>query len=273
MRFLPVLCVTLVASCAQGRAPAGDGGIAGSDASDLADAADVADADTCPGDPCSLLEQCGCGGQQVCDLDTSNLATAGTACRDVVVPGTEGANCSMDSQCAAGYSCFGAPGQCRRYCAADADCGTDAYCLIQVVFGSPSMPVPDTTLCTKACTPDAASDNGCPSAPQFGCRIIQNDPDGVAASGDEFLVTDCGKASASGTDGVDCATAGDAACAAGFSCFTITQGGNPVGDQCKQLCVFTVDGNPGSRLCGTGTCTQLTGDPFLVGTTEYGACL
>lgn len=266
-----VLVGCLALACARGAAAPGDGGAEADGASAADGGGGAADADTCPAEPCSLLDQCGCGATQVCDLDPDGLASGATACRDVTSPGTELANCAVSTECAGGYSCLGAGGalQCRRYCDEDADCGEGGHCLIEVIYtddGGATQPVPGAVTCTKSCTIEAASDNGCPADPQFGCRLVWENPDSSAeTNGDEYFLSDCGRAPASGGRD-DAACTGHASCAPGYGCVTFSDG-----KRCKQYCVYAVGGAAGPRACAAGTCRQFSDHP-TIGTSEYGYC-
>jgi len=272
---------SLAAACATGTPPEGGGdgggGGGGPDAATPADAAPQADADTCEADPCSLLEQCGCGATQVCDLDGAALATGGTECRDVTAPGTDLASCASSTECAGGYVCLGSPGQCRRYCdsaGGEPSCDEGGHCILQVVYdpgGGALEPVPGAVTCTKPCAPEKASDNGCPSDPQFGCRFFRYDPDQTPDSGDEIHVTDCAGAPAPGTAGNEAACEFSSDCAPGYACVTFSGGDNPR-TVCKQTCVYAVGGVAGPRGCAAGTCQQYAEPRPIVGTTEYGRC-
>ncbi len=263
-----LLLVCTLAACARGSASGGDGGPS-VDGAPRADAASAADADTCAAEPCSLLDQCGCGDTQVCDLDRDQLATGTTECRDVTAPGTERANCEATTECAGGFGCLGVTDfmQCRRYCDGDGDCGDGGHCVIPVTYvddGGDTQPVPGAVACSKSCSPEAAADNGCPSDPQLACRMLYEDPDGTAASGDEYFLSDCGRAS-SGGDDATCTS--HASCRSGFGCITFAASDK----RCKQYCVYNVDGAAGPRVCASGSCRQFSDNP-MIGTTEYGYC-
>jgi hypothetical protein len=221
------------------------------------------DAATCSSAPCSILPQCGCQGQ-VCDLDPENLASAGTACRDVSSPGDETSACSALTGCAGGYVCLG--GQCRVYCDDDNPCGDGAHCILQPSYEvSAGMyeTVPDVFTCTKSCSPDLPTANGCPSSPdQFGCHLRRADPDGVADSGDEFFHSDCLTSEGRGND-ADCSDLGDAACAPGYECVSLN-----ATSVCKQLCTV-----PGGICAGGLTCTAFVDPKPVIGGIEYGVCL
>ena len=271
MRPVLLLIACLAFACAKGSPAGGDGGAGAVDGAASGDGGGGVDADTCTAEPCSLLDQCGCGATQVCDLDRDQLASGATDCRDVTAPGTEQANCASSTECAAGYGCLGVADfmQCRRYCGEDGDCGAGAHCIIEVTYtgdGGGQEPVPGAVTCSKSCAIEASSANGCPADPQFGCRLFYEDPDGTAESGDEYFFSDCGRAPASG-GGDDVTCTSHASCKSGYGC--VTFGGEK---RCKQTCVYGVDGAAGPRVCnGTGTCRQFTDTP-MIGTTEYGYC-
>lgn len=257
-----------LAACARGTAMDGDGGPV-VDAAAVIDAAAQLDADTCSAEPCSLLDQCGCGITQVCDLDRDGLASGTTECRDVTAPGTERANCEATTECAGGFGCLGVNNfmQCRRYCDGDDDCGDGGHCVIPVTYvddGGATQPVPGAAVCSKSCTLEAATDNGCPSDPQLACRLLYEDPDGTAASGDEYFLSDCGRA---GGGGDDATCTSHASCRSGFGCITFAASDK----RCKQTCVYNVDGAAGPRVCASGSCRQFSDNP-MIGTTEYGYC-
>lgn len=221
--------------------------------------------DVCATDPCDLLDQCGCPATQVCDLDRGDLASGATACRDVTSPGTETGACDTATDCAEGYICLGNPGQCRRFCDPDDDmCGAGAFCRIHVVYdagGGNLEDVPGAVTCTKSCSPELATGNGCPDG--FGCDTF------VANSGqpDEFQHTDCRSAPASGGgDGADCSTNGKRDCAPGFTCVIFSSNGTETGRECKQICVV-----PGGA-CTAGSCTAYNGGGPQVDGVEYGFC-
>ncbi len=267
--LLLVLCT--LAACARASPPAGDGG-AGVDGAAAGDGGGgELDADSCTAEPCSLLDQCGCGDNQVCDLDRDDLPSGATDCRDVTAPGTALANCASTTECAGGYGCLGVTDfmQCRRYCDDESDCGDGAHCVIDVTYtddGGAQQPVPGAVTCTKSCTLEAASDNGCPDDPQFGCRMLWENPNGSAdPDGDEYFLTDCGRAPASG-GGDDVTCTAHQSCKPGFGCLSFSDG-----KRCKQYCVYNVDGAAGPRVCAAGTCRQFSDTP-TIGATEYGYC-
>ena len=269
-----LLLLSLLAACAKASPADGDAGAGGADGAAGGDSGGggEADADTCVAEPCSLLDQCGCSNTQVCDLDRDDLPSGATDCRDVTAPGTGLANCESSTECAGGFGCLGVADfmQCRRYCDDETDCGEGGHCIIEVTYtdgGGNSQPVPGAVTCTKSCTLEAASDNRCPSDPQFGCRLLWENPNGSAeADGDEYFLSDCGRAPASG-GGDDVACTAHASCAPGFGCVTFAAADK----RCKQTCVWAVDGAAGPRVCAAGTCRQFSDTP-LIGTTEYGYC-
>jgi hypothetical protein len=182
------------------------------------------------------------------------------------VPGNATSNCASETECGGGFSCFGGGGfgQCRKYCDGHDDCGTRGYCLLQVVFGTNSTPVPGAVLCTKSCDPLPLTNNGCPGSPQLGCRLFI-DGNNATGNGANSWLTDCVPAATTG--GLhDAPCTSDASCAPGHECFTITGGTNP-GDRCRQIC------DRAAPVCSTGTCQAYPGDnpPTIDGKT-YGVC-
>jgi hypothetical protein len=244
---------------------------------------------SCPNSPCDLVAQCGCSSPQVCDLNGSQLPSGGTTCRDVTTPGTSTATCSTVNGCAGGYVCLGSsPGQCREYCDPDNDtCGSNgpgSFCNIYIVYdsgGGNYAPVPGAVTCTKSCDPTSTSPTGCPSG--FGCHVSLWDPNcdtdmdgvpdgGCTYDGDEYAMTDCAAAPASGgTDGATCTYNSD--CAPSFDCINVDS--TP---QCKQSCVCNTSVASGQvcntgAVCGTGSCRAFSDPRPTVGGTEYGVCI
>jgi hypothetical protein len=123
-------------------------------------------------------------------------------------------------------------------------------------------------LCTKACKAEAPSGSGCPD--QRACDFYWNDPNGAPDSGDEYWYTDC-RATGTGGDAASCATNGGADCQAGFGCFSMTYSDETVKDECRQICVWSVNGSDGLRRCAAGSCHQVEGGLVVAGT-EYGIC-
>ncbi len=264
--FCSLGVVLMLSSCAtsiQGRTnDSGNESVVDAGTPTTFDAVPSIDADTCPGDPCQLAPQCGCP-SEACDLDVDQLPTGGVVCREVVAPGTEASACAALDECAAGLVCLG--GHCRSYCNAQTSCPA-GQCIVQPVYESMSgsfEPIPGTQVCSKNCSPEKSSNNGCPATPQFGCHFAFHDPDGIAENGDEFFYTDCTRAPASGGgNGADCTTLGDTGCQPGYEC--VNQGGDTI---CRQICLVP------SGACTTGTCTAFAGDGLSVGAVEYGVCL
>jgi len=223
------------------------------------------DANNCVTQPCDLYEQCGCTPPQVCDLDDENLATGGTACRDVSTPGTDIDTCSAADGCAGGYVCLGNPGQCRRYCEDDDDCpGEGGLCMLNIVFGTPSQDVPGAVTCTKDCEPTVTAPASCPTG--FACHLYYDDPN-ETVNGDERFLTDCTKQPATGGgDGEACTYNSD--CVAGFDCINVDSVA-----QCKQTCACPSVGNCTGGSCDTGSCMGFSDPRPILGGTEYGVCI
>lgn len=263
MRVPSLLCVSLLAVACGGSGAGPDAG--GSDA--RAGGEPDARVQMCQQDPCDVLPQCGCDGQ-ACDIDPSAFATGGTMCRDFDATGNTLASCTALSDCGRGFVCLG--GQCRAYCNNRYRCGESAHCLIEPVYRTDEgtfEPIPGITACTKACKPAAKVDNGCPSDPQYACRIQYHDPD-PDVDGDQFWYSDCGSAPASGgLADTDCSEGGDSACAPGYDCVILTVG-EEQSRVCRELCALP-DGT-----CTSGTCMSFSNDPkVIVLGVEYGVCL
>lgn len=226
----------------------------------------------CSDGSCDVYQQCGCAPGEACDLDVSALDVGATECRPVTAPGQTAANCEANEECAAGYTCLGSPGQCRKMCDEDGDCGS-GRCVVQVIFENDQgelEDVPNAHACTKPCVPDSALDSGCPRDPAMGCRVYTDDPDGSAGTGDEYDYTDC-TLSGSGVNGFDCSVNDDADCASGFGCYVITYDDDTEASECRQICAVKVGGVLQQNQCGTGTCHGF--DPAsVIGDVEYGVC-
>ncbi len=230
------------------------------------DAPDISapDADlTCPTQPCDLLDQCGCGANQACDLDGNNLETGGTICRAVTASGDELDTCASGSECAAGFVCIGNPGRCRRYCDDNGDCpGDGGLCVINLSYNG--NPIPGAVTCSTHCDPIANNNNGCPAT--WGCHLYSYDPDGVPGNGDEMYLSDCDAPPANG-GGVGSSCSGSGDCLPGNDCVTINGSSS-----CRPTCLCP-GGNCGSGSCpgGSGSCYGY--DPAIViGGLTYGVC-
>jgi len=266
-----VLLANPVAGCS---ASAGDpsGGPDGGKADDPGGGGDddVGGGGSCDDQPCDLYDQCGCESGQACDLDNDALAEGATICRGVTAQGMSTSSCDADEECAGGYGCFGDPGQCRKYCEGDGDCG-NGYCSIPISYdagGGEYEEVPGAHVCTKACKADSAGGSGCP--PDRACDFYWEDPNGDGGE-DEYWYTDC-RPTGAGGDAADCSEGGNDDCLAGFGCFIISYDDGSERNQCRQICVWTVAGAEGDRSCAAGTCNQLGDGGIVVGDTEYGAC-
>jgi hypothetical protein len=246
------------------------GGDTTGDGSTGDDTGDGTGGPTCPNDPCDLYDQCGCGAGEACDLNYDKLSDGATECRTASKGQADDA-CSKPEDCASGYGCFGTPGQCRRFCDSDSTCGV-GYCSIRVLYdagGGNWEDVPDATLCTKACKPEAGSQSGCPGG--FSCRYYLQDPDGQPSNGDEYDYSDC-SAAGSGGDGASCKTHGDADCKTGFGCYNIVYDDKSVHTECRQICVVSRAGEPVENTCGAGTCHPWSDPKAMIGDVEYGVC-
>ncbi|HEU5060279.1 MAG TPA: hypothetical protein VFU21_27300 [Kofleriaceae bacterium] len=258
---MTVLACSLLAAC--GAADRDRGPDAGSGKTDDpggggGDGDDVTD---CPGVPCDLYQQCGCGEGEACDLAEDATSVENTTCRPAGA-GTGSATCDGPEDCAPGYVCE--VGQCWRWCEGDADCGEHSYCL------SAWADVVGASTCTKSCKPESPDDSGCPEG--MACRYYLHDPNGAEEyDGDEFEYTDCNPAG-EGTHGTDCAETGDAGCAAGYGCYSINWSDGSETTECRQICVFTVRGEPAANTCAVGTCHEWLDPGAVIGDVEYGTC-
>jgi hypothetical protein len=257
---MTVLACSLLTACGNGgRREAGPD--AGSDKTDDPGEGGGGDPADCPGVPCDLYAQCGCGEGEACDLTDGAASVEDTTCR-AAGTGTGAATCAAAEDCAPGYMCE--VGQCWRWCDEDGDCGEHSYCL-----GAWSDVVGAST-CTKSCKPESPEASGCPDG--YACRYYLHDPNGADEyDGDEFEYTDCNEAG-EGTHGTDCSETGDAGCAPGYGCYDINWNDGSVTTECRQICVFTIAGEPADDTCGVGTCHEWLDPGAVIGNVEYGTC-
>jgi hypothetical protein len=217
------------------------------------DASTPADASTCPTSPCDLVQQCGCGPTQACDIDGSDLI--GTACRGVTVAGDENDTCTAASQCGAGYVCVGdAAGEsCKAYCASTTDCASPrGQCVIQLT-NQTGAPIDGAVVCSSNCDPANASNPLCPSG--WSCDIFTATFQSV-----DHDIADC-RVVGTMTQGQACSAT--SACQAGLTCVN-----NGTSDVCGKICR-----RPAGTECTGGTTCYGFQTPFVVGTQEYGVCL
>jgi hypothetical protein len=209
---------------------------------------------TCPAEPCSLYEQCGCDAGEACDLDTTAFSEGRGACRQADASGTADAYCTATTDCAVGYSCLG--GQCRNLCDDEDDCdGNRCNIRVRYTAGGTTAYVPGVQACAKVCDIADETPDGCPDG--MACRFMKD------AAG---YYSDCDRATAGGVSGTTC-TAGGIECAPGHGCFTISAGVL----ECREMCAVTINGSPAADSCSTGTCTALSAG-MQIGTTNYGYC-
>lgn len=182
---------------------------------------------------CSILPQSGCPTTQKCT--TRDGLT--TVC-DPEGPNTRGQVCTTTNNvdsCAKGLVCADAgkgKGECRLFCATDADCGPRAYCQYTIDPGN-------FRLCSQACN---AIYPGAGCAAGLGCYVAANER------------TDC-KAPGTAGDNAPCTTATD--CKPGMVCY------GPVGSSvCHRVCK---KGDP-SQCLGTDECYNIQT------WTSYGIC-
>jgi hypothetical protein len=210
--------------------------------------------DLAPG-TCDVVTQAGCGTSEKC-----TLSGGGARC---VTDGTKlnGQTCGPASDdCIKGTLCTTESStlrQCRAFCAADTDCkqpapggtpaGNTPHCIITL---NSSMQ----KVCTVACNPvPALGASGCASG--LACQVFRTQA--IAQ------LSDC-TAPGIGTDGADCATNGNADCAAGFGCVTTTDQNNNMQSRCRRIC--RAGNNPDCQTGGFGCVTP-------TGATMWGFCI
>jgi hypothetical protein len=192
---------------------------------------------TCPAAPagaaCGVDPQCGCPTGDKCDIAGSATAacvTAGTA--------AEGANCSLNTDCAAGLTCLG--GVCHAFCpTADVAC-PGGEC-VQAGEGQPQDLV-----CLISCGP----------APET-CKAGQTCEVATLTATGAF-VSDCetpGTVAAGGT------CTGNSDCGAGLGCI-----GMP--STCLQWCQLS----PSPTTCTSGAACTGFNTPLVLNGITYGAC-
>jgi hypothetical protein len=249
-----LLTLAVLGACAKGGGGTGDAQV---DTPAPADAA--LDSNGCSVQPCSILPQCGCTGQNTCDLDSGD--SMGTACRNITVPGTETSACSSKTECDRNFTCIGgaAYASCKKFCTSNADCGSPRG---QCVLGFASTAGPDVPkFCSSNCDPTDATAASCPST--FKCTLYT-----AMSAGTNYKIADCSLAG-TGTQGVDC-TAGsqpyEAKCAKGFQCVKLTTESTY---KCRKICA--TPGQAGGACGGSNQCIGYT-EPHTIGSTTYGVC-
>jgi FG-GAP-like repeat len=195
---------------------------------------------------CSLAGQTCCGEGETCDLNAGVVE-----CRSVIGGGTETSECTLNDDCAPGYSCinvlFLGRSECMKWCDSDADCvGPGGVCDMSISFDG--AVVPGAVTCTPNCDPISSS--GCPGG--WGCHVYQR----ADASGNETLCAPAG----GGTQGASCGS--EAECAPGFTCV-------PSLGQCLLNCPIV----EGQESCPNGlVCSFYDNHPTIAGV-EWGQCL
>jgi hypothetical protein len=260
-----VLALALLAACARGSSTPTDGAVA--DTSVQPRDATV-DSNGCAVQPCSILPQCGCNGATACDYDDSD--DTGTACRAILMTGTETSDCNEQTDCDRGFVCVGgaAFASCKKYCSADADCGAPRGQCVYTLTAN-SAPIPDVPqICSSNCDPTDINAAECPSA--FKCTLYT-----INDSGTTKKIADCSPAG-TGMQGTDCSNATntgpfESRCAPGFQCVKLTTDTNY---KCRRICTPPTAVGVNSPSCGGGTQRCLTySPPHVIGGTDYGICL
>lgn len=239
-------CATASSGTSDGNGTRDDGGVIDS----------APDANTCATQPCSILPQCGCGGNNACDIDGSDLM--GTACRQIMSPGMESNTCTGPRDCAGGYVCLGAgAASCHKYCAQNTDCGAPrGQCVIDITSNNMVIPgIPPA--CSSNCDPTSTNPAECPSTHKCGLFTATH-------NGSPVKISDCSKAG-TGVQATSCkvGTAGDdTLCGKGYLCTTLDGGTN---FNCRRICQTSASN------CGTRTCKSFT-TPHTINGVEYGVC-
>ncbi|MEO8705357.1 MAG: hypothetical protein ABI867_35265 [Kofleriaceae bacterium] len=193
---------------------------------------------------CTFVPQTGCASGQACDFGDPD--TGPHACRPITKPGTADSNCTLVTDCAAGFTCVESADtetSCDRLCEIDTDCGVGARC-VNELEGEGGV-----TLLEKVCSNSCSilAQTGCPSG--FGCVGIE---DGANDFTDCAVMRDV-------PDGQLCDDSGD--CLGGSVC--VSSGG--VG-RCREFC------NRGAAAsCTVGTC-EAFGVPLQIGGVNFGFC-
>ena len=253
--------IAVLVACATGGRSNGTSGDASNDGKKPVDAFVPLDANGCATQPCSILPQCGCGAAMACDVNVMTLM--GTACRSVASPGHETDHCTSTANCDVGYVCLGATNasSCKKYCAADADCGSPrGQCVIDITNAGGMAIAGLPPVCSSNCDPTNTAAGGCASNMKCGLFTATH-------NATMHNIADCSPAGA-GVQGAVCAGAGsgdDTLCAANFLCTTVTSGYN-----CRKICNKTAN----TGCVGAQTCLGFA-TPFKIPTPtgiEYGVC-
>jgi hypothetical protein len=211
-----------------------------------------ADGGTCvkasPG-TCGLAPQCGCAGNQTCDV-TDQAGTA--ACVDAG-SNALGHGCNTTGDCAPGLTCLA--GACRPYCSnANAQCdlpGT-GLCVVQGVTPG-GVSVPNDITCIITCQLDNETSCGGlpPSGPVAACIVVGDAVDCRPAG---RSITTCG----GGSNGTDTPPL----CAPGYECDDMS--GNEV---CVLWCRYGTAGE-----CPAGQNCNEFSTPEVIAGIEWGFC-
>jgi hypothetical protein len=98
-----------------------------------------------PGSTCDLVPNCGCTGNETCELASLDGAGVCTAAGDIPRNGV----CTAAAPCGKGLTCVG--NVCVPYCTTDADCDTNQCEPFNA--GDPPTIVPNLGVCFKPCDP------------------------------------------------------------------------------------------------------------------------
>jgi hypothetical protein len=197
---------------------------------------------------CDPVEQSCCTDPPACDLSASGQPF----CRSVGAGSTQGIQCNIGSECAAGYSCIAPDGlattnatTCHEFCDDDADCsGQGGFC---------DVPVAGTAVkaCTTTCTPIS----------HVGCQLAFACTPALSADASRWH-TDCRRVGL-GAQGSACTA--DDQCRRNLIC---AGGASKI---CTKVCRMDAPGGSGCNGA-SGSCTRL-GTGAIFGGVEFGACL
>ncbi|HEU0034242.1 MAG TPA: hypothetical protein VFQ53_26640 [Kofleriaceae bacterium] len=194
---------------------------------------------------CTIIPQSGCAAGDACDF--GEPATGPFACRDVTVSGTADSRCSVETECAAGFTCIksGTKAWCNRFCDSDAQCGSGARCVNEITSGGVVLAE---RVCSNAC--NILGQTGCPTG--LGCMGFED--------GDRDY-TDC-VVNGTKLDGQACTT--DTDCIAGSVCVDFGASGG--GPQCREFCNKS---NPSN--CSSGICDSFAVE-LKINAVDFGFC-
>jgi hypothetical protein len=241
VRVTGAFVLVLAVACESGGASGGD---AGGDAGPGDAAAPDAQADAgvpgdagrpdgalgagCPAGECNVVTGAGCGSDEGCYLTARDGGTLAPTCAEAG-DGREGDSCETLGDCASGYRCDPAVGECRPYCCmgSSSDCpGADQVCAVSLTDAD-NEPT-GVGFCQGCDECDLLSQQGC--AEGQGCYPVGQD--GCAI---------CIDSGAELSEGQQCRFTND--CAPGLACFGLQDHG--------ETCVRFCDPTAAESACST----------------------